>query len=107
MGIETAVMAAIGVASMMMQKNNADRSYKAQQKASETMQAQNEALLNEQQAANTKSQEATALENQAATNTTRVEAGGTAAVSEDSGYSGEEIRRRKRNASTISTSLGL
>lgn len=111
MGIETAIMAAVGIGSALLQKNSAKKSYQAQKEASQEMQAQNQALLDEQQAANTAAavtaQEKTALENQATTSVTQVEAGGTADVSTEAGYSGSEIRRRKRNASTISTSLGL
>lgn len=107
MGVETAIMTAVGIGSALLQRNSAQKSYQAQKEASQEAQAQNQALLDEQQAANVAANESTALANQATDYVTKVEAGGAANASTEAGYSGAEIRRRKRTASTISTSLGL
>ena len=100
----TAVTAAIGLGmSFLTEQKQSKASAKATaaaKAASDAEQAYNEKVLTEQR-------NAALLENQANLNTTQTEVGGSAAASEDAGYSGSEIRRRKRNANTISGTLGL
>ena len=109
--IAASIMAAVDLYSAYSSSKAEKKKASAAQAASQAEQANNTALLNEQKAQaladETKQKNAQQLESQAALNTTQTEVGGSAAASEEAGYSGSEIRRRKRNATTISGTLGL
>ena len=94
------IMGGASVLSSAMTKSSADKATAQAKAASEAEQAYNEKVLTEQR-------NAALLENQANLNTAKVETAGAAAASEEAGYSGSEIRRKKANMTSISSSLGF
>lgn len=94
------LMGGASVLSSAMTKSSADKATAQAKAASEAEQAYNEKVLTEQR-------NAALLENQANLNTAKVETAGAAAASEEAGYSGSEIRRKKANMTSVSSSLGF
>ena len=94
------IMGGASVLSSAMTKSSADKATAQAKAASEAEQAYNEKVLTEQR-------NAALLENQANLNTAKVETAGAAAASEEAGYSGSEIRRKKANMTSVSSSLGF
>lgn len=94
------VMGGASVLSSAITKSSTDKATAQAKAAAEAEQAYNEKVLTEQR-------NAALLENQANLNTAKVEAAGTAAASEEAGYSGSEIRRKKANMTSVSSSLGF
>lgn len=103
MGAETVsalIMGGASVLSSAITKSSTDKATAQAKAASKAEQAYNEKVLTEQR-------NAALLENQANLNTTKVETAGAAAASEEAGYSGSEIRRKKANMTSVSSSLGF
>ena len=98
--ITAGVAAAVSLYSAYSSSKAAKEQTAAARAASEAEQAYNEKVLTEQR-------NAALLENQANLNTTKVETAGAAAASEEAGYSGSEIRRKKANMTSVSSSLGF
>ena len=94
------LMGGASVLSSAITKSSTDKATAQAKAASEAEQAYNEKVLTEQR-------NAALLENQANLNTAKVETAGTAASSEEAGYSGSEIRRKKANMTSVSSSLGF
>ena len=94
------IMGGASVLSSAITKSSADKATAQAKAASKAEQAYNEKVLTEQR-------NAALLENQENLNTAKVETAGTAAASEEAGYSGSEIRRKKANMTKVSSSLGF
>ena len=101
------IMGGASVLSSAMTKSSADKATAQAKAASEAEQAYNEKVLTEQRNAAVLQRNAALLENQANLNTAKVETAGAAAASEEAGYSGSEIRRKKANMTRVSSSLGF
>lgn len=94
------IMGGASVLSSSITKSATDKATAQAKAASKAEQAYNEKVLTEQR-------NAALLENQANLNTTKVETAGAAAASEEAGYSGSEIRRKKANMTRVSSFLGF
>ena len=94
------IMGGASVLSSSIAKSSTDKATAQAKAASEAEQAYNEKVLTEQR-------NAALLENQANLNTAKVETAGAAAASEEAGYSGSAIRRKKANMTSVSSSLGF
>jgi len=106
--IAAAVFSAV---STISQQRAANKQAAATKQASQAEQAKNEEILAQQRAEalaeETRQQNAMLLQNQGVAGVAQTVAGGSAALSEDTGITNSEIQRRKRNASQISTTLGV
>lgn len=98
--IPSLILGGASVVSSAITKRSTDKATARAKAASEAEQAYNEKVLTEQR-------NAALLENQANLNTAKVETAGTAAASEEAGYSGSAIRRKKANMPIVSSSLGF
>lgn len=99
MGVEAALIGAslLGTASQAV---SASKSRKKAEKAAAAEQEKNDRILTEQR-------NAALLEGQAEATAAQVDVGGTAEASEEAGFAGGEIKRRKRPLADVAQSLGI